>query len=203
MSVTIRRFDFKFDGEKAKNGLKRIALSCLIGFLVGFVVVLFDLALYGLIGVIGSLNIWIIVCLPIVGLLLCGIITSYFVPEARGHGDAIISAYHHEGLVRGRLVLGKFIASIATIGFGGSAGPEGPAINMGGGIGAVIGQKINLPLNEKKNLLLYGMSAGFGAIFMAPLSGAVFGCEVLYRKDFDYSNLFPCIISSGMGFFNP
>ena len=199
--MTTRRFDFKFDREKAKTGLKRIALSCLIGFIVGLIVILFDLALYALIGVINSLDIWIVVCLPIVGLLLCGIITSFFVPEARGHGDMIIGAYHHENVrVRGRLVPGKFLASIATIGFGGSAGPEGPAINMGGGIGSVIGEKINLPLKEKKNLLLYGMSAGFGAIFMAPLSGAVFGCEVLYRKDFDYSNLFPCIVSSGVGF---
>jgi CIC family chloride channel protein len=48
--------------------------------------------------------------------------------------------------------------------------------------------------------MLYGMSAGFGAIFMAPLSGAVFGCEIIYRNDFDYSNLLPCIISSGVGF---
>lgn len=201
MFVTIRRSYFKFDREKAKTGLKKIAFSCLIGIIVGFVVVLFDVALFALIGVINSLDIWIVVCLPIIGLLLCGIITNFFVPEARGHGDMIIGAYHHDdGMVRGRLVPGKFLASIATIGFGGSAGPEGPAINMGGGIGAVIGQKINLSLKEKKNCLLYGMSAGFGAIFMAPLSGAVFGCEILYRKDFDYSNLFPCIISSGVGF---
>jgi len=141
------------------------------------------------------------VCLPILGLLLCGIVTSFFTPDARGHGDAIIGMYHHNGaIIRGRLVLGKFVASIATIGFGGSAGPEGPAINIGGGIGSVIGQKINFPLKEKRNLMLYGMSAGFGAVFMAPLSGAVFGCEIIYRNDFDYSNLLPCIISSGIGF---
>ena len=199
--MTTLRFNFKFDREKAKYGLKWIALSSLVGFLVGIVIIFFDLALYGLIGLINSLNMWIMVCLPIVGLFLCGIITGFFAPEARGHGDAIIVAYHrNEGIVRDRMVPAKFAASLVTIGFGGSAGPEGPAINMGGGIGSIIGQKFNLPPKERKNLLLCGMSAGFGAVFLAPLSGAMFSCEVVYRNDSEYSNLLPCIISSGIGF---
>jgi len=53
--VTINRFHFKFDREKVKNGFKKITLSSLIGFLVGIIVLLFDLALYGLIGLVAFL----------------------------------------------------------------------------------------------------------------------------------------------------
>jgi CIC family chloride channel protein len=190
------------DLEQVKYGLKWILLSILVGVVVGIVIVLFNSILRTLIGVVGIFNIWIIIVLPIGGLFLSGVISRFFAPETRGHGtDAIINAYHQNwGIVRGRTVPAKFASSIITIGFGGSAGLEGPAVQMGGGISSLLGQRIKLSLKERKTLILCGMSAGFGAIFMAPLSGAVFACEVVYREEFEYTNLLPCAISSVVGF---
>lgn len=200
--MSIRRLNLKINREKALYGLKWIALSGLVGVAVGVVIVAFDLLLGGLIALVGTFNVWVIVCLPVVGLFLSGLITHYFAPEARGHGtDAIIRAYRKNwGIVRGQASVGKFSASIMTIGFGGSAGPEGPAIQIGGGISSVMGQKLHLSPKDQKMILSCGMSAGFGSIFMAPLSGALFSCEVVYRDEFEYINLLPCAISSVVGF---
>jgi len=199
--MKIQRLNLRINREKALYGLKWIALSSLVGIAVGIVMVIFDLLLGGLIALVGTLNVWIIVCLPVVGLFLSGLITHFFAPEARGHGtDNIIRAYRQNwGIVRGRAAVGKLSASIVTIGFGGSAGPEGPAVQIGGGISSVIGQKLHLSLKDQKMILSCGMSAGFGSIFMAPLSGALFSCEVVYRDEFEYMNLLPCAISSVVG----
>jgi CIC family chloride channel protein len=196
------RIKFKFDRERVKYGLRWISLSILVGAAVGLVIVLFDYVLGSLIKLVGSFNIWIIICLPVLGLFLSGEISRFIAPETRGHGtDAIINAYHQNwGIIRGRTVPAKFAASILNVGLGGSAGPEGPAVQIGGGISSFIGQKIKISLKERKTLMLCGLSAGFGAIFMAPLSGAVFACEVVYREDFEYFNLLPCAISSVVGF---
>jgi CIC family chloride channel protein len=200
--MKIRRLNLRINREKALYGLKWIALSSLVGIAVGVVIVIFDLLLGALIALVGTFNIWIIVCLPVVGLFLSGLITHFFAPEARGHGtDNIIKAYRQNwGIVRGRTAVAKMSASIVTIGFGGSAGPEGPAVQIGGGISSLIGQKLHLSLKDRKMILSCGMSAGFGSIFMAPLSGAVFACEVVYRDEFEYVNLLPCAISSVVGF---
>ncbi|MDD1778037.1 MAG: chloride channel protein [Candidatus Helarchaeota archaeon] len=200
--MSIRRFNLRINREKALYGLKWIALASLVGIAVGVVIVTFDLLLGGLIALVGTLNVWIIVCLPVVGLFSSGLITHFFAPEARGHGtDNIIKAYRQNwGMVRGRTSVAKMSASIVTIGFGGSAGPEGPAVQIGGGISSVIGQTLHLSLKDRKMILACGMSAGFGSIFMAPLSGALFSCEVVYRDEFEYVNLLPCAISSVVGF---
>ncbi|HUX99750.1 MAG TPA: chloride channel protein [Candidatus Deferrimicrobium sp.] len=188
--------------EKVKYGLKWVLLSTVVGGVIGCIAILFEIALVELTKAVELLTFGIILVLPIIGLLLSGLITGNVAPEARGHGtDAIIHAYHHEwGIVRGRVIAAKLTASIATIGFGGSAGREGPLVQMGGGVSSMIGQEINLSLRERKTLVLCGMSASFGAIFAAPLSGAIFACEVVFRDEFEYINILPCAISSVVGF---
>ncbi|MHA1279399.1 MAG: chloride channel protein [Candidatus Helarchaeota archaeon] len=188
--------------DNTKYILKWISISLIIGVSIGLIAVLFEILLHFLIHWVDTLIIWIVILLPIVGLLISGLITELSAPEARGAGiDAIIHAYHHEwGIVKPRVIGAKFSASIATIGFGGSAGKEGPTLQISGGLSSLIGGKMNLSLKERKTLVLCGMSASFGAIFGAPLSGAIFGCEVIFRDEFEYVNILPCAISSVVGF---
>ncbi|MFX1298445.1 MAG: chloride channel protein [Promethearchaeota archaeon] len=200
--MLVKKVDTVIKYDKLKYALKWISLSILIGFIVGIIALLFQIALMSLINWVNSLYIWIILCLPIMGLFISGIITGRFAPEARGHGtDAIINAYHEKwGIVRPRVIGAKLSSSIVTLGFGGSAGREGPTVQMGGGFSSFIGQKLSLTLKEQRTLVLCGMSASFGAIFGTPLSGALFACEVVYRDDFEYLNILPCAISSVVGF---
>ncbi len=200
MTVQTVREYIKFD--KTRLALKWISLSTLVGITIGLLTVLFEIALIYLTDWVNSFTIWIILLFPIVGLFISGFITGTFAPEARGHGtDAIINAYHHKwGIVKPRVIGAKLSASLATLGFGGSAGRSGPTIQMGGGISSLMGVPLKLSLRERGTLTLCGISASFGAIFGAPLSGAIFACEVVYRDEFEYVYLLPCAISSVVGY---
>ncbi len=142
---------------------------------------------------------WILFLIPALGGLVSGWLVFNFAPEAEGHGtDAAIDAFHNKkGHIRGRVPWIKAIASAITIGTGGSAGREGPIAQIGAGFGSFLGGKLGLSASERRILLLAGISGGIGATFHAPLAGALFSAEVLYREpEFEHEALIPCIISS-------
>ncbi len=136
---------------------------------------------------------------PIIGGLLSGALVYWLAPEAEGHGtDAAIAAYHyHGGSVRARVPFVKAIASALTIGSGGSGGREGPIAQIGSGFGSTIARWFGLSARERRHLMAVGMAAGIGAMFQAPLAGALFAAEVLYRDlDFEYEVIVPSVIAS-------
>ena len=142
---------------------------------------------------------WILFALPAVGGLVSGIIIYRFAPETAGHGtDAAIESYHfRDGRVRKRVPFVKTIASAITIGTGGSAGREGPLAQIGSGFAATLGSVLGLTGHERSTLTAAGMAAGIGAIFHAPLAGALFAAEVLYKDmDLEHEVLIPAFISS-------
>jgi CIC family chloride channel protein len=142
---------------------------------------------------------WLLLILPAVGGLISGIIVFSLAPEAEGHGtDAAIDAYHFKaGEVRSRVPLVKMIASALTIGSGGSGGREGPIAQIGSGFGSVLARALRLPAHDRRTLMAAGMGAGIGAIFHAPLAGAIFAAEVMYREmDIEHEILVPTFIAS-------
>ena len=146
-----------------------------------------------------KINRWVLLIIPAIGAGLGGIIVYWLAPEAEGHGtDAAIDAYHHkDGDVRGIVPFVKIIASALTIGSGGSAGREGPIAQIGSGFGSLLGKWLKLDGGQRRILMLAGVAGGIGAIFHAPIAGALFASEVLYRNiDFEYEAIFPASISS-------
>jgi CIC family chloride channel protein len=142
---------------------------------------------------------WFLFLVPVIGGLVSGFLVFKFAPEAEGHGtDAAIDAFHNKGgIIRGRVPIIKGLASIATIGTGGSAGREGPIAQIGAGFGSFIASKLKLTSADRRILLLAGMAGGIGATFRAPLGGALFAVEVLYKNpEFEHEGLIPAIISS-------
>jgi len=119
--------------------------------------------------------------LPIVvglGGLIAGIIVFRLAPEAEGHGtDAAIAAFHHgPRRIRARIPLVKVVASAITIGSGGSGGSggrEGPTAQIGAGFGLFLARLLDLDARDARIAVSTGMGAGIGAIFRAPLGGAV------------------------------
>jgi CIC family chloride channel protein len=146
----------------------------------------------------GLLPWWFIAFIPVIGGLLSGLIVYGWAPEAEGHGtDAIIASFHRfGGFIRRRVPLVKIIASALTIGSGGSAGREGPIAQIGGGFGSWLASALKLREADRRLLMICGAAAGIGSIFKAPLGGAVFGTEVLYRRDFEAEALIPAFIAS-------
>ena len=151
----------------------------------------------------GEIRRWTFLFLPAVGGLISGIIVHRFAPEAAGHGtDAAIEAYHFRGgRVRPAVPPIKAIATSLLIGSGGSAGCEGPITQIGSGFGSVLASALKLRVAERRALMAAGMGAGVGALFHAPMAGALFAAEVLYRDlDLEYEVLIPSIIASVTGY---
>ncbi|MDA0322211.1 MAG: chloride channel protein [Verrucomicrobia bacterium] len=142
---------------------------------------------------------WVLLVLPMFGGFVGGMLVYFFAPEAEGHGtDAAIEAYHHnEGRVRARVPFIKAVASALTIGSGGSGGREGPIAQIGAGVGSMVAARLGLGARERRILMVAGMASGIGAIFHAPMAGALFAAEVLYRElDLEYEVIIPSIIAS-------
>jgi CIC family chloride channel protein len=146
-----------------------------------------------------AFNRWALLILPAAGGLLSGWIVYRFAPEAAGAGnDAAIQAYHHnEGVIRGRVPLVKAIATVITLTTGGSGGREGPIAQIGAGLGSLLATRLKLSPRERRILLAAGIAAGVGSIFRAPLAGALFAAEFLYRDpEFEYEVIIPAGMAS-------
>ena len=146
----------------------------------------------------GPIRWWLIWLVPAIGGIISGFIVFTWAPETEGHGtDAVIEAYHHKrGYIRKRVPLIKTITSIITIGTGGSAGREGPIAQIGAGFGSYLASILHLTDDERRILVVAGAAGGIGAIFRSPLGGALFGIEVLYKRDFESKALIPALVSS-------
>jgi CIC family chloride channel protein len=140
---------------------------------------------------------WLLLVIPAVGALIGGAV-SRLAPETRGGGsDAIIDAFHNKGgQVRRRVPFVKMIASIATLGFGGSGGREGPTMQIGGSIGSIVGRYLRVTDRERRILLVAGTAAGMSAVFRTPLGAALLAVEVLHRDDFESDALVPSVLAS-------
>ncbi len=144
---------------------------------------------------------WLLPIATTLGGLVAGIIVFSLAPEAEGHGtDSAIAAFHEGKPIRARIPLIKLIASAITIGTGGSAGREGPAAQISAGFGSILADLLHLDLEDRRIALATGIGAGIGAIFRAPLGGALLAAEILYRNDLEVEAIIPALIASIVGY---
>lgn len=146
-----------------------------------------------------SFNRWVLLFLPAFGGIISGWLVYTFAPEAEGHGtDAAIDSYHFKGgYIRTRVPLIKTLASAITLTTGGSGGREGPIAQIGAGFGSFLASRLNLSERDRRIMMAAGIGAGVGSIFRAPLAGALFAAEVLYRDpEFESEVIIPAGISS-------
>jgi CIC family chloride channel protein len=129
----------------------------------------------------GLSRIWIFALAPAIGALLAGPIIAYFAKEAKGHGvpEVMQAIALRGGRIRPRVVIAKVIASALCIGSGGSAGREGPIVQVGSALGSAIGQWLHLSEARIRNLVACGAAAGIAATFNAPIAGVVFAMEII------------------------
>lgn len=140
---------------------------------------------------------WALPIIPMIGALLTGILVYTFAREAGGHGvpqvlDAIV---RKGGKIPARIGIVKVIASICTVGTGGSAGAEGPIVQIGAVAGSVGAQKLRVNPRHVNTLVGCGAAAGISSIFNAPIAGVFFALEILLR-DFSLRTFTPIVIAS-------
>ncbi len=145
---------------------------------------------------------WLIPVVTTLGGLLSGLIVFSLAPEAEGHGtDAAIEAFHERaGKIRARIPPIKLLASAITIGSGGSAGREGPTAQIAAGFGSWLGDIFRLSAHDRRIAVAVGVGSGIGAIFKAPLGGAILSAEILYVRDFELEAIVPGFIASVVGY---
>ena len=125
-----------------------------------------------------------IVLVPAFGGLLVGLLIHYFAKEAKGAGvpEVMEAVALKSGFIRPRVILVKTLASSITIGSGGSAGREGPIVQIGSAIGSLVGQVLKLSENRVSNLVACGSASGIAAAFNAPIAGVIFALEVILGR---------------------
>ena len=145
---------------------------------------------------------WLFPLSTTLGGLVAGAIVTRLAPAAEGHGtDAAIATFHEgAGEMDPRIPIVKLVASAITLGSGGSAGREGPTAQISAGFDSLLGRVLRLDVRDRRIAVATGIGAGIGAIFRAPLGGAVLSAELLYRSDFEPDALAPALIASIVGY---
>jgi H+/Cl- antiporter ClcA len=146
---------------------------------------------------------WLLYLLPIAGIGI-GLMYHLLGKSVEGGNNLIMEQIHQPGGgVPARMAPLVLIGTWVTHLFGGSAGREGTAVQMGGSIASTAGRLLHRWLNldriDTGTLLMCGVAAGFGAVFGTPFTGAIFAVEVLSIGRLNYRSIIPCLIASVAG----
>lgn len=139
--------------------------------------------------------------LPLGGFLV-GLVYHHFGRTVERGNNLLLEEVHDpRAVIPLRMVPLIFLGTVWTHLFGGSAGREGTAVQMGGSLADQMSRPLKLPPSDRRALLMAGMSAGFGSVFGVPWAGALFGLEVLAVGRLRVFALLECVIASFVGHF--
>ena len=217
------------NGMSVKTG-KYVTLAALVGVLVGFVTVAFywmihwakvyvmeELGHHDFMSMLPKGEIvhpfwtaeslsdphrWLLVFLPAIGAVAGCLLIRRFarVEHARGTDSAVKAFHRGESISRGVIPV-KSVASVLTVGFGGSAGYEGPVTLLGAACGSVVNRAFKLDKRASRILMAAGLAAGIAALFRAPFAGAIFGAEIFYSSsDMEADTVMPSVVASVMSY---
>lgn len=174
--------------------LKVILVSLCCAVVMGIISFVF-LKMLGLSSVFREFFPYCIWFLPLSGMLTAFVYKRYGGESSKGNNLIIQSA--NEGVkVPKRLAFLTFIFTLLTHFSGGSAGREGTAVQIGGTLTSNVADKLGFKSEDRKIIILSGLSAAFGSVFGTPLAGAFFGMEVCCIGQLSVSAVIPCFLSS-------
>lgn len=195
----------RFTEEKANlmSIAKWFLLASMMGVLVGGATTFFLKTLHFTIDITHGLNwdfagtgtsFWFVL-LP-VGLFISALLSRHLLGRHKDYTtDRVIKTIHKSESMSFVSILKSFFLPIITIATGGSAGKEAPAADMGAGIGSILSKFFSFDTDEKRKLMICGVSAGFASVFGTPVAGALFGVEVLFVGAMMYEVILPSFIA--------
>ena len=139
---------------------------------------------------------WLLFLLPFAGIAIYFIYQSVGKSSEKGNNLIIEEIHQPGGGIPKRMAPVILLTTVITHLFGGSAGREGTAVQIGGSIAALFGKWFKLNETDMRMMLIAGVAAGFGAVFGTPLTGAVFAMEVLAIGRIRYDAMLPALIAS-------
>ncbi len=184
----------ELSAKNAGTSIKWVIFALLTGTIVGSIATAFHFSI-SIATMVREKNPWIIFLLPIGGLL---IIRCYRMvrEEKELSTNSVLSAIHSNEKLPLKMAPLIFISTVTTHLFGGSAGREGAALQLGGSIGNGLGAYFHLDDKDKHIMIMCGMSAAFSALFGTPMAASIFSMEVISVGIMQYSALVPCVVSS-------
>jgi H+/Cl- antiporter ClcA len=168
-----------------------LPVSIVVGVLVALFLWLLEMATH-----IRQANLWLIGLLPLAGVGVYWLYRRYGKNTEAGNNLIMDEIHEPGGGIPFRMAPLVFISTLLTHLFGGSAGREGTAVQMGGSVADYFARTLGLRHADQRILLMAGMAAGFGAVFGTPVTGAIFALEVLAIGRIKYDALMPCLIAS-------
>jgi len=180
---------------------KWLILSAIIGIMIGYLMSIFLNTLHYAENMQGHFPFPYYFILP-VGLILTVWIIQTFDKNATGHGtEKVIEAVHkRDGQIDVKVIPVKLTATVITIFSGGSVGKEGPGAQIGASAASFFATVFRFSAQDRKKLVICGISAGFASIFGTPIAGAIFGIEVLIVGIIMYDVLLPSFIAGFAAF---
>ena len=176
------------------TSIRWVIFAILSGLIVGGIGTLFYFGMY-LVTLTRTKNPWLIFLLPISGLVIVGCYRLLHDEKDTGT-NLVLSAIHSDEELPLRMAPLIFLSTLITHLFGGSAGREGAALQLGGSIGNGLGKLFRFDDKDNHIMIMCGMSAAFSALFGTPMAAAVFSMEVVSVGVMYYAALVPCVISS-------
>ncbi|MGY6520304.1 MAG: voltage-gated chloride channel family protein [Mongoliitalea sp.] len=175
--------------------LKWLVIASLIGFLAGSASAFFLVSLDWVTNY-REANVWIIALLPLAGLLIGWTYYKYGASVSKGNNQLLEEFYQPKETIPLRMAPLVLFGTLATHLFGGSAGREGTAVQMGGAIADQFTKWFTLTKEDRKILITIGVAAGFSSVFGTPLAGAVFALEWLIVGRIRYEAILPAFIGA-------
>ena len=205
--INIWKFFLSGNGMTIRTG-RYFGRAAALGAMVGLVTVAFERLIdfgHEFFGVehLAVSHRWVLFLLPAFGAVAGSLLIKRFASlrHARGTDSAVYAYHHSDGVIPPAVVPVKSVASVLTVASGGSAGYEGPITLVGAACGSFLSSVLHLEGRARRILMAAGMAAGIGALFRAPLAGALFGAEIFYSSsDLEYDVILPSFVASAVSY---
>ena len=205
--INIWKFFLSGNGMTIRTG-RYFGRAAVLGAMVGLVTVAFMRLIefsHEFFGVerLAATHRWALLVLPACGAVVGSLLIKRFASLRHARGtDSAVYAYHHgDGVIPPAVIPVKSVASVLTVGSGGSAGYEGPVTLIGAACGSFLASALRLDGRARRILMAAGLAAGIGALFRAPLAGALFGAEIFYSSsDLEYDVILPSFVASAVSY---
>jgi len=175
--------------------IKWVILASAVGVITGISTTIYINGLYWAITATARFRYYYFL-IPL-GLLASASIVKRISPSGKipGANLAIEAVNKFSGKIPLRVVLAEFFATIVTIATGGSAGKEGPSVQIGGGVISVLSDLLRFDSSDRRKLVICGICGAFASVFGAPLTGAMYGLEVMVIGNILYDVLLPAFVA--------
>ncbi|MEZ5372841.1 MAG: chloride channel protein [Microthrixaceae bacterium] len=181
-----------------------LLVSALVGALAGLAAFLFDWGVFEMLHLFREFPVWTAAIGPPLGLVAAHVILRTVGGGASpSTSDEYLKRFHQEGgVLGGKPLRGRILASIVSLGTGNMLGLEGPAIYLGASAGSTVQRRLPRLFGriDHRLLLVAGAAGGVAAVFRAPATGAIFAIESPYQGDLAHSSLLPALIGASTGY---